>query len=566
MAKYGVDKVSDKNLDWLIEKLYPEKIKRLSDRLEELYTLYPFLKREPNEEVLFLKDKIERLKDKLKVCTEEKKRRKELGIEVGSPAERFIDINRVTATLTGDVTFTSGSTAVTGVGTLFLTEVAAGDYIRPAGGVEWYRVESVVSDTELTLSWAFAQATVTGSAERNAEDGTTPGTAFCHIRQATVDEIRSPGDIIYLRRGQTHTYAGVDIHFDEDGDVNNLITLMGDDGTGWPDETGLAKPIISFGDAARRFDFYDDYFWKISDFELIESDSAYGAARFYHAVMVIEKIDFHDNDPGGRGCTIMGGRNVLVYKCTFYNNLYTNCYVNYSAGLVFKECSFDGGPVTTDRGIWCLENVITLIDTNFGVTTPHDTCDIQIYSWGIVRGRNVRLASPTKVSFPPHHGKESYVRIEDYGGTKLDNRGFYQMGNIIRDTAIVRPEGAPSSARMEPNSFCGLNLPLELCMFSEEFSRWLKAGARSCKMYVRCSGWTVLPTADELYLEVLYYDTVEAKRASVKSTQAVTANDVWAELSVSFSLNSDSPCYANIVLKRYEAGAKVYVDILPIWT
>jgi len=83
-------------------------------------------------------------------------------------------------------------------------------------------------------------------------------------------------------------------------------------------------------------------------------------------------------------------------------------------------------------------------------------------------------------------------------------------------------------------------------------------------MYLMCSGWTVSPTADAFSFAVLYYATVEAKRARVKSTQVVPANDVWTELSVEFDLYSDSPCYANVVLKKYEA-AKVYVDILPIW-
>jgi hypothetical protein len=54
-------------------------------------------------------------------------------------------------TLDGTITFTSGSPAVTGSGTAFSTVLEAGDYIKPSGGVRWYRVYSITSATALTL-------------------------------------------------------------------------------------------------------------------------------------------------------------------------------------------------------------------------------------------------------------------------------------------------------------------------------------------------------------------------------------------------------------------------------
>jgi len=61
------------------------------------------------------------------------------------------------ATLTGTVTFTADSTAVTGSNTLFTTELKVGYYIRKSGTDEWYRVSAIASATALTLG-------------RNAED------------------------------------------------------------------------------------------------------------------------------------------------------------------------------------------------------------------------------------------------------------------------------------------------------------------------------------------------------------------------------------------------------------
>jgi len=209
--------------------------------------------------------------------------------------------------------------------------------------------------------------------------------------------------------------------------------------------------------------------------------------------------------------------------------------------------------------------MIELENCIFSDPTAHDIADLRFrdhVSQAI--GRNVSIPKGVaEITYGRMKG--SICRIEDLGGTKLANQLWSWYGNIVRDTTVVRPDGAPSSARMEPSTNVGTLEPFKLCQLGDELSRWLSAGTHSCKMYVRCSGWTVLPTADELYLEVHYYDTVEAKRASIKSTQAVPSNDVWVELSVTFNLYSDSPCYAYIILKKYEAGAKVYVDIKPIW-
>lgn len=55
-------------------------------------------------------------------------------------------------TLTGTVTFTAGSAAVTGVATLFDTELSADYLIKVSDGNRWYRIESVESATALTLA------------------------------------------------------------------------------------------------------------------------------------------------------------------------------------------------------------------------------------------------------------------------------------------------------------------------------------------------------------------------------------------------------------------------------
>jgi hypothetical protein len=68
------------------------------------------------------------------------------------------------AELSGDVTFTDTSTAVSGTDTLFVAEVSAGDYIRRDGDSAWYKVAAVVSDDTITLDSAYSGTTATGPA------------------------------------------------------------------------------------------------------------------------------------------------------------------------------------------------------------------------------------------------------------------------------------------------------------------------------------------------------------------------------------------------------------------
>ena len=63
--------------------------------------------------------------------------------------------------LTGTVGFTQGSTAVTGSGTLFTTELAIGDFIQAPDG-QYYEVVTITSDTAAVLFKVYPSATQSG--------------------------------------------------------------------------------------------------------------------------------------------------------------------------------------------------------------------------------------------------------------------------------------------------------------------------------------------------------------------------------------------------------------------
>ncbi|KKN27739.1 hypothetical protein LCGC14_0861630, partial [marine sediment metagenome] len=71
------------------------------------------------------------------------------GIQTRIP---ILTINPINQVLTGTVTFTANSTAVTGSGTAFTTELRVGYYISPTSLTDWYRVAKVTDDTNLVLA------------------------------------------------------------------------------------------------------------------------------------------------------------------------------------------------------------------------------------------------------------------------------------------------------------------------------------------------------------------------------------------------------------------------------
>lgn len=63
---------------------------------------------------------------------------------------------------TGSITATNNSGAITGVGTLFMANVRAGDGITIAGSTSVHEVVNVTSDTQLTVSPVYAGTTGSG--------------------------------------------------------------------------------------------------------------------------------------------------------------------------------------------------------------------------------------------------------------------------------------------------------------------------------------------------------------------------------------------------------------------
>jgi len=558
--------------DWQLEalaKFYPIKIERIEG---STFIPDPLLSPEENKKLQlefewYKAEKLRRLKDKLIAVLKEIELRNE-GVVKRNPigTTYYLDFDGATGNLTGTWTFTNGSTTVSASGGSATSELAAGDYVRVSDGSEWYKVTSVTDDNHFEITPAFQQATVTDAADStkyNNYDGTSTSTPFVHLNQFTTDTARSPGDILKVRANQTHLYAGIDIVFDEDGNADNMIEIRGCSSTDdpWGDGSDV-KPIIGFGDTAYQLYLSYDNFWKFTRLECIESNDSLGICLIdVSQNSILESCVFRD---GGSKGIYLSSSFGSIQNCSFYSNISYNIYL-YTSRCKFINCDFNGGVATTDYGVFSDKSIGEFINCNFSTSSTHDTADIYLYrSVSRSYARNCNFAGSIMFASDSFG---SFLRSEDHNQTKGVHRTYYYNGTIEKDTSVVRTGGASSSAKMTPNSYCGLHYPLTIAddFCSGDFRLWLPAEEKTVTIYMRTFGYTSLPTADELYIEASYLDQASGgHRATVQSTQTVSANDTWTPFSVTFTPAQEGWVYITVYLKKYEASAGVYVDIKPI--
>ena len=132
-------------------------------------------------------------------------------------------------------------------------------------------------------------------------------------------------------------------------------------------------------------------------------------------------------------------------------NLYDCVFASCSVGTAGSQRGlyFSGGAQTNLR----IHAQNTTFGVATGVLTAHSTADIGVSVTQTVLqfyGRKVTLASTTKVSGLSNCTDDSFVSINNYGGTEGDHRGSFKYGTTTRDTNIV--DTALQSLRCYPSS------------------------------------------------------------------------------------------------------------------
>jgi hypothetical protein len=145
---------------------------------------------------------------------------------------------------------------------------------------------------------------------------------------------------------------------------------------------------------------------------------------------------------------------------------------------------------------------------------------------------------------------ESYNNIP---GSVIANLAF---GDIIKNTSVLRTGGGPYTLECVPLSLCSSSHSFPLFTWREED---VAAISQRRSVFIRGEGWTVFPTAAQLFIEAEYASTPQT--TTIVTTAVLTDNTTWVEFVLpDFTPAIDSYVTYKAHLETYEAGCKIYVD------
>ena len=390
----------------------------------------------------------------------------------------------------------------------------------------------------------------------DTNSGNAIGDAYKTINKAT-SEARTAGDIIKVRGGQTHAVVA-DITFLSAGTVNSLITLKGCytvDDDPWSDGA-TTRPIVDFGNAAYQM-YQSANFWKVMNLDVYNSADTVGALRVNAGGIVIENCIFRNSIYG-----VYGG-----YPCSIKDSVIHTCTtagIFISAGMILENVQIYGcgkGMIGSSYAI------VYMKDCLFGMPSENTSADIDVWRYTLqVLGRNCKLASTvevlnlTQTTWP---GIYNFVKLEDDEQTHLAYRAWYFAGYVSRNTDVTRVGGAAFSMLVEPNSNCGAEQSLYgIGDWLEGMPIYLDGTEQTITVYCRSADWTTEPTSAQFYIELDYYSAAGVW-TTVQSNDALV-DDSWVAFDVTVTAAEAGFAYLKAVLKKYEAGAKVYIDPKPV--
>jgi len=392
----------------------------------------------------------------------------------------------------------------------------------------------------------------------NANNGTHWTGAWRNLSQYTSVTIRSAGDIAYVRAGQEHIYNTSDIIFDEDGLVNNYISIIGCNSTTDPWSDGIdTKTNISFGGNSYQMNLNGDNYWEFQNLVFRNSADGNGIVDSTNSLLpVFKNCVFRD----GVGTIVEGvrvsGFPAYFYNCEMYNisssGYQLNSIVYIDGGIV------NLGTVGTTYGVW--SNSAYVILKNINITgNDYDLRSLK----GLIYGTNINLgSSDEKLS----DINSFVVKIGDKDFVVGSHTSWFFNGQIDADESNIRIGGANSSAKMQPTTFCEINTPLTITDNPKgDFQLWLPASEQTVTIYIKGYSWSSYPTNSQLYVEAEYLNTADgSSRSSVKSTEVLTDNTNWVAFTTTFTPSQAGWVYLTVKLGKYVFGDGIYVDIKPV--
>lgn len=262
----------------------------------------------------------------------------------------------------------------------------------------------------------------------------------------------------------------------------------------------------------------------------------------------------------------VAGCNAVFNNCNIYKNLYT-MYGSPLGKTFLNKCNIYnnsyGHRYSAENG-----QFIKITGGRIGYdasdnSSPNTTCDFALPLTGRIVLDGVKLPSGGLVISNRNAVNywDSKLCSSDHDQTAGAQYIYDRYVDIIKNTATVRTGGASESLEVIPQSNCSTANPNKLV---EWFEDAVPASAQTRSIYALGSGFSAnYPTAVQFYLEAEYFDgsaSTDFSRGSVASSQVLSDNTTWTELSVAFTPTKAGQVRYRIWYKTYAASTKVYVD------
>jgi len=403
----------------------------------------------------------------------------------------------------------------------------------------------------------------------DVNDGETIGNSIQTITQYTTTQARVPGDVGYMRAGITWDQgtdgdgggSGEDITFDEDGDQDSYISLIGCDSVTndpWSDASDV-NPIVDFESASFHLcvDDLDYWYFEKVDFANCADDYTIYLRDCYHIKFVDCEIENHTTS-GGSGVKMLRAE-ATFDTVTFTDNGRYNITITAGGKLTVKSCIFNG----TDSGTECLYgvynngSVVYIEDSTFGVTHAHNNNDVYTCVGGRTYTRNCTWNTAiTAVNVGEMYSEDDDATFESHITTTVP-------GSITRGTTDPRAGGSNSFAIMAPGATCGPNNKLVLGHPLSGFARvWVTAGSYTATCYMRATSWGSQPgdTDSNLLLRTSELDTAPARLEATSTDDAVDAT--WTAFTTTITPSEEGWVYFWVELSGEEDQTEaVEVDL-----
>jgi hypothetical protein len=379
-------------------------------------------------------------------------------------------------------------------------------------------------------TWTLTHPSITGQVSGD--------TYFIIDAWATMNQYsnnaRSAGDIAYVRANTTETNSGINWQFASSGDEDAPIYIIGCDSTvndPWNDGSDV-KPVYNFNTGAYQLTMYSDDHWWFERLDIRNSTHPNEMIGTETSLQTNWKACvFRDYSSSGDPAFYAGGgTRVIIDSCEFRNNLSFCLRCDGSPVYVYNS-TFDGlDTPNNESGVNSRTGGFIFLDTcQLGQTTVFDGYDFSLTSGGHICLFNTVHNTPT---LSQNEAYNSYMWSEDDDGVYGVHKGVTSPGYVDKETTEIRPGGGSSSIKMTSDQQCGLFFPLHLSIGEDtgEFSPfwrykfWMRPSQHTITMYFKeLGGWTTLPDAAQLYMEVSYLsNSASAARTKLKSTEVMS--------------------------------------------